>query len=495
MKKHHKFIWLILFCLYYTSYSQFFSATKVYEKCVDAVVLISTPYGTGTGFFINEKGYIITNHHVIQDSWSRTLKPASISIKTKKGLHFNVSSVDDTPDFQGLDIAILKINSKVTNYLSLKPDEALVGEDVVAIGHPNRDLWNQSKGIISKISLEDKYLIQHDVATDEGNSGGPLINSKGQVVGVVTAYKRMFDNYGNVKIQETGKLATKASWVKYLLDKRGIKYYQTSIVIEGLSEYERQFEELEKDKEALNKDKESLRIEKELIEIERNKLNQEKIEFEKRKQESRNIIEKADLIKKDIENSKQLNDKKWKELVNREQEIEDREKWIREKEVEINKKLTNRLVFEISMNPSYLYNQNKNSHYIPLRGSVGLFLRFGFDKDYYGNVMASDRIGFVYSLQKLFSFLNSDFIYGYNHDISFAMEFNDFFRFGLGKSFQNEYYYLSYKDYNYLYIKLNLNGYPISYGFNIDFYTDNRFQLLNYSFGFYAGISLTFLRL
>lgn len=476
-------------------YSQFFSATKIYEKCVDAVVLISTPYGIGTGFFINEDGYIITNHHVIQDSWNNTLNANSITIKTKNGLTYNVTSVDDTPDFQGLDIAILKINSKVANYLSLKPNEALVGEDVVAIGHPNRDSWNQSKGIISKIALKDKYLIQHDVATDEGNSGGPLINGKGQVVGVVTAYKRMYDNNGNVKIQETGKLATKASWVKFVLDNRGIKYYQTAIVLEGMTEFERQFEELQKDKEEINKDREKLRIEKEKLEIEKNKLNQEKIEFEKRKQEGWSIIERADLIRKEIENGKTINDRKWKELVDREKEIENKEKWLREKEVAINKKLTNRFAFEIIMNPNYLYNKNVENHYISIHGSGGLFLRFGFDRDYKGEVKSSDKIGFVYGIQKIFNIKDKKFLNGYNHDISFALEFNDVFRIGIGKNIQNEFDYYGYKDYNFAYIKLNTTGYPISFGLNLAFYSDNNFKLMNYVLGLYSGISFSFFRL
>ncbi|MBK7986454.1 MAG: hypothetical protein IPK11_05975 [Ignavibacteria bacterium] len=62
---------------------------------------------------------------------------------------------------------------------------------------------------------------------------------------------------------------------------------------------------MQKDKDALNKDKESLRVEKEKLDNERNSLNQEKIDFEKRKQESWSIIERADLIRKEIDNSKE----------------------------------------------------------------------------------------------------------------------------------------------------------------------------------------------
>ncbi|MBS3999507.1 MAG: trypsin-like peptidase domain-containing protein [Desulfobulbaceae bacterium] len=496
--KQYPFIYIVLIALtilQYDSYSQFFSPTKIYEKCADAVVLISTPYGTGTGFFINESGYIVTNHHVIKDRQDRTLKPVNITIQTKNGSKYNVIYVNDTPEFSGLDIAILKINGTNNNYLSLKPTSTLVGEEVVAIGHPHLDTWNQSKGIISKINLDDKYLIQHDVATDEGNSGGPLINSKGQVVGVVTRYKRMPDSRGFEKIQETGKLATNVDWVKKVLDMSGIKYYQNALVIEGMSEFERQFDELQKDKEQLIKDRELLRIEKENVETERTKLSQEKIDFNSQKQESWTIIERADLIRKEIENSKNINDKKWKELVDREHNIEKKEKWLREKEVEIARKFTNRLAFEILINPNYLYNQNLNYHYISLQSSVGLFLRFGFDKDYYNEVKSSDRIGFVYGIQKLYNIQDNHFLNGITHDLAFAIEFNDILRVGIGKSLQSDYNYFSYKDYNLAFISYNINGYPYSYGFNIKFYSDNNINLKNYVLGFYSGISLSFLRL
>jgi len=147
------------------------------------------------------------------------------------------------------------------------------------------------------------------------------------------------------------------------------------------------------------------------------------------------------------------------------------------------------------LNPNYLYDQNFDDHYINLIGSVGLFLRFGFDRDYSGDIKTSDRIGFVYCIQKIYRIKVNNFINGYHHDISFAMEFNDVFRIGIGKSFQNEFNYFNNKDYYFAYIKFNTTGYPVSFGFNLSFYTNNNLQLKNYMIGLYSGISLTFLRL
>jgi len=480
---------ILVISSYNKSFSQFFSSTKIYEKCADAVVIIYTPNGLGTGFFINEEGYIITNHHVICNEWGTTLSAQNIEVQTRDKRIFRVVSVDATEDFDGLDIAILKINSKINHYLPFKPGEASVGEDVVAIGHPNADFWNQSKGIISNIDTDDKYLLQHDVATDEGNSGGPLINGKGQVVGIVTGAKEMLNSRGRLKTQETGKLATKATWVKYVLDKRRIKYYQNTIVFEGLTEYERQFDQLQRDKEQLSKDREK-------FEKDRSKFNQEKYEFERKKQEALSIIEKADLIKREIELGKEMNERKWKELVKKELEIAEKEKWLKEKVASISTKLANRFAFELLINPAYIHLENSESfnQNILARGSVGLFYRFGFDRDYHGDVLSSDRIGFVYGVQKIYNIKNKLLYNSYNHDVSLAIEFSDIFRIGFGRNIINDYNYYGYKNYNFAYVKLNVNGYPIPIGLNFSVYTDNTFNFKTYVIGFYSGIALSFLR-
>jgi len=507
MIKQYKLILMILIFFNETTYSQFFSSERIFEVCADAVVYIENKSGIiGAGFFINEDGYIITNHHVVQDGYGNTVSASRIRVKTKYGYAYDVVSIDITPDFYGLDIAILKINQKISNYLPLKSTDAIVGEEVVAIGHPAGDSWNQSAGTISKIRTADNYLIQHHVPTDEGNSGGPLINAKGQVVAVVTGYKKMFDNYGNLKTQETGKLATKISYVINALDRRNIKYYTDPIVFEGMTEYERQFVNLKNDQKKLQEDRIQLIKEKEDFEnykknenekiaLEKKVLNQERIELESKRQESRGIIEKADIIKNEIENGKKSNERKWQELVNREQEIERKENWIREKEVDINKQLTNRFAFELLINPTYMYNQNIDNHFSNFRGSIGLFYRFGFLRNNYGVVTTSDRIGFVYGFEKNYSYNQKKILDNYNQDLSLAMEFNDLMRIGLGKSFQNEYKYFGYKEYNFAYIMLNLTGYPIPFGFSFTFYTDNKFSLKNYSIGLYTGFNLTFLRL
>ncbi|MEJ5244311.1 MAG: trypsin-like peptidase domain-containing protein [Bacteroidota bacterium] len=451
--------------------------------------MIKTPYGIGTGFFVNEYGYIVTNYHVIVDWRGSPLNAQNIEVQTRDGRKYNVVMVDAPDDFDELDIAILKINQKVSNYLPFKPDEASVGEEVVAIGHPNSDFWNQSKGIISKINTSDKYILQTDVPIDEGNSGGPLINGKGQVVGIVTGAKIMYDSRGNLKIQETGKIAIKATAVKYVLNKRKIKYYQNPIVYEGTTEYERQFDQLQKDKEELTKDREALRQERAKFEKDRSKFIQEK-------QEALSYIEKAELIKKEINRGKELNEKKWKELVKREEEIEKKEKWIKDKEAMISRKLVNRFALEILIEPGYIHLENSDSfnENVLTRGSDGLFYRFGFDRDYYGDVLSSDRVGLVYGIQKFYNIKNKILDKSYNHDISFAIEFSDIFRLGFGRNLSNEFNYYGYKNYNFAYVNLNFNGYPIPIGLNFSVYTDNTYNFKTYVLGFYSGLALSFFR-
>lgn len=143
----------------------------------------------GSGVCVSKNGYILTNSHVISDANKIVLYLSNKSVS-------NAEVVYDNPV---LDLAILK-SDKNLPYLKLgRSDELLVGEDVLAVGTPlSLSLTHTfTKGIVSALNRTLKVgsnagegymqnLIQHDASLNPGNSGGPLLNSKGEVVGINT---------------------------------------------------------------------------------------------------------------------------------------------------------------------------------------------------------------------------------------------------------------------------------------------------------------------
>ncbi|MEH2242263.1 trypsin-like peptidase domain-containing protein [Nostoc sp.] len=155
---------------------------KLYEKASQSVVAIATGFGHGSGFIVSPDGLVLTNAHVVKDS-SKT-----VAIVLADGTQVLADVVGFGSD--GLDLAALKIrNQKNLPYLRLAtPGSAQVGQSVYAIGTPlSLELQNTlTYGIISRIDKK-LGLIQHDAAVNPGNSGGPLLNSNGQVIGVNSA--------------------------------------------------------------------------------------------------------------------------------------------------------------------------------------------------------------------------------------------------------------------------------------------------------------------
>lgn len=150
------------------------------------------PVGTGTGVIITEDGYIVTNAHVIYDS------------QDGYGLAETIEVVhgDDRYDAEVIgydvesDLAVLKVDANGLTAAEFGDSDNLkLGEDVTAIGNPlGFDLMNTvTRGIVSglnrNITINDKSmsLIQTDAAINAGNSGGPLINKYGQVIGINSA--------------------------------------------------------------------------------------------------------------------------------------------------------------------------------------------------------------------------------------------------------------------------------------------------------------------
>lgn len=150
--------------------------------------------GVGTGIIMREDGYIVTNAHVIYDSEYGCGEATSVEIR--------MSDEETTYDAKVVaydietDLAVLKVDQTGLTAAEFgDSDQCQVGDAVVAIGNPlGLELQNTvTCGIISalnrKVTINDKTmtLIQTDTAINNGNSGGPLINSSGQVVGINSA--------------------------------------------------------------------------------------------------------------------------------------------------------------------------------------------------------------------------------------------------------------------------------------------------------------------
>lgn len=179
----------------------------IVEKVSPSVVGIScmTNRGTatGTGIIMSEDGYIITNAHVVSDAQTiQVLLPKSYGDDNSSDEDLTVKAELIGKDTQ-TDIAVLKISKKgLTKAEFGKSSDLKVGEVAIVIGNPlGFELANSvTAGIISaldrSITIEDRTMntIQTDASINNGNSGGPLINAYGQVIGITSA--KIASSYG-----------------------------------------------------------------------------------------------------------------------------------------------------------------------------------------------------------------------------------------------------------------------------------------------------------
>ena len=172
---------------------------SVVDQCANSVVEIQTesvtngsnPFqqyvssGAGSGVILTQDGYIVTNHHVIEDA-------NSITVRTRSGDEYNASLVGS--DEQS-DLAVLKIDATGLTPAVLGDSTTLeVGDLAIAIGNPLGELGGSvTSGIISALDREmtidgqTMTLLQTDAAVNPGNSGGGLFNANGDLIGIVNA--------------------------------------------------------------------------------------------------------------------------------------------------------------------------------------------------------------------------------------------------------------------------------------------------------------------
>lgn len=188
------------------------SLSDIYEENVNACVGITTSvttnyYGyttkravSGSGFIISEDGYIVTNYHVVEDS-------DTITVTTYDDKSYSATFIGGD---ESNDIAVLKIDAEGLQAVTLGDSDVLrVGDTVAAIGNPLGELtFSLTMGIVSAKDREITFssgrtmtLIQTDTAINSGNSGGPLFNEYGEVVGITNAKYSSNGMGGTVSIE------------------------------------------------------------------------------------------------------------------------------------------------------------------------------------------------------------------------------------------------------------------------------------------------------
>ena len=177
---------------------EYLTPGEVYSRNVNAVVALtvevtasdnygreSVGYSAGTGFFISADGYLVTNYHVIEDG-------SKVTVTTHSDQEYEAEIIGYEANN---DLALLKVEAQDLPYVTLGSSSALqVGDQVVAIGNVLSTFASSLtvgyvSGVDRVVDTEGTAMnmIQSDVAINSGNSGGPLFNMRGEVVGITTA--------------------------------------------------------------------------------------------------------------------------------------------------------------------------------------------------------------------------------------------------------------------------------------------------------------------
>lgn len=158
-----------------------------YSHYESSVVNLLTDRGNGTGFIIHERGWVLTNHHVIQDD---------LIVHGIVGNQTNTYELEvlATGQSLGIDIALLEILNPDRSFIAIHPANKAprLGDLAVTIGNPKNLGISLSKGSVSR---QTDDVLQLDLTVNAGNSGGPVLNELGRCIGVISYKQSDIDGY------------------------------------------------------------------------------------------------------------------------------------------------------------------------------------------------------------------------------------------------------------------------------------------------------------
>jgi S1-C subfamily serine protease len=224
------------------------SVSEVYEKAYKSVVEITTTLnqsspmggeqqasGQGSGFVFDAEGHIVTNHHVVDGA-------QSVSVRFWDGSTYDATIVGTDPS---TDLAVIKVDAPADVLLPLALGDSnslSVGESVVAIGSPFGLEGTLTSGVVSALNREmtspNNFTISNSIQTDaainHGNSGGPLLNGAGEVIGVNTQIKS--DSGGSDGIGFAIPSSTVSSIVPQIISSGSVEHAYLGVGVASLSE-------------------------------------------------------------------------------------------------------------------------------------------------------------------------------------------------------------------------------------------------------------------
>jgi Do/DeqQ family serine protease len=231
--------------------------TKVSQKAINSVVYIQSrysgnignqsyhfrqgpAYSTGSGVIISDDGYIVTNNHVVENA-------AEISVTLENNSNYTAKVIGTDPT---TDLALIKIGANNLDFLPYgDSDEVIVGQWVLAVGNPMDLTSTVTAGIVSAKARNIRILqdannyqiesfIQTDAAVNPGNSGGALMNTQGQLVGINTAIASRTGSYAGYSFAVPVNLVKKVmdDLLEFGVVQRGLLGIQIRDVTAQLSE-------------------------------------------------------------------------------------------------------------------------------------------------------------------------------------------------------------------------------------------------------------------